>query len=213
MKRIIGLTLAAILLLMGTRAQAQIVAGAGYLYSSEKTTSIDGTTPYHGFYLGASYNIALGSGFGVAPGLYASFLLHNVNSNAGSAKTGYNVDGNDREFALNVPVRVTYNYDLGGGRSIFAFAGPAFQLGLTNSTTVTGSVSVLGLNLSGGSKVDNYEKGYMNRFNIYLGGGVGVQLGDILIHLGYDHSLLDIDTANNFVTSRGVLKVGVGIEF
>lgn len=205
--------MAAALLLLGFQANAQLIGGAGYIYSSEKTSGVDGTTPFHGFYAGASYKLDLGKGFGVAPGLYASFLLHNENANDGGAKANYNVDGNDREFALNVPVKLTYTLDLGNDRAVFAYAGPVFQLGLTNTTTVTGSVSVLGLNLSGGSKVDNYEKDYMNRFNIYLGGGIGFQLGDLLFHLGYDHSLLDIDKSTNYVTSRGQFKLGVGIEF
>jgi hypothetical protein len=86
-------------------------------------------------------------------------------------------------------------------------------MGITNTTSLSGSASILGFSRSFSGKVDNFEEGLMNRFNIFLGGGVGVQLGDIIFHIGYDHSLLDVDKADNSVTSRGQLKVGVGIDF
>lgn len=210
-----SIILAAILLLIGFQAKAQVIGGAGYLYSSEKTSGVDGTTPYHGAFVGASYNIALGSGFGVAPGLYASVLLHNVRAEAGSSKVGYNVAGSNREVALNVPVRANYSLDFGHDKSLLIYAGPIFQVGLLNTTTVTGSVSFLGLNYSDGDQVNNYDpkNGTVNRFNIYLGGGVGIQLGDFIIHVGYDHSLLDVDKLDNYVTSRGLLKIGFGLAF
>ncbi|MBR4740458.1 MAG: hypothetical protein IK074_04780 [Bacteroidales bacterium] len=212
-----SIILAAILLLLGLQANAQIIGGFGYIYSSEKSletaTGKSSTTPFHGFYLGASYNIHLVAGLGVAPGLYASFMLHKENAAGGSSKIGYNINGYRREFALNVPVNFNYAIELGNDRSVFAYAGPVFQLGLTNTTSVSGSANVGGINVSDGESVNNFEKGYVNRFNIFLGGGLGLQLGDILIHVGYDHSLLDFDKDSNLVTSRGQLKVGVGIEF
>ena len=202
-------------LFLSISAGAQLVGGAGYIYSSEKTTGIDGTHPFHGFFVGASYNFPLVSGLGVAPGLYATVLLHNDNTAAGSVKVGYNVMGSDREISLKLPVNLTYRLDLGHDRGIIAYAGPVFQLGVTNSTSVSGSVNFLGFTYGNGDSVNNYDtkKGSMNRFNVYLGGGVGVQLGDMIFHLGYDHSLMDIDKSTNYVTSRGQLIVGLALEF
>ena len=212
-----SIVVAAILLLLGIQANAQVIAGAGYIYSSEKSSPKNGgnsvTTPYHGFYIGASYNLHLVAGLGVAPGLYASFLTHKENAAGGGARIGYNINGYYREFALNLPVNLNYAIELGHDKSIFAYAGPVFQLGLTNTTTVNGSANIGGINFSDGQKEDNYAKGYANRFNIYLGGGLGVQFGDILVHAGYDHSLLDIDTDTNYVTSRGQLKIGFALSF
>ena len=167
MKKIIASVLAASLLLLGMQAHAQLIGGAGYIYSSEKTTNIDGSTPYHGAFLGASYNIPVVAGLGVAPGLYASVLLHNEGADGGSSKVGYNIAGSDREVAVNVPIHITYSLNL-GKVGLVAYAGPMFQVGLINTTTVTGSVSLLGFTYSDGGQVNNYdsEKGTMNRFNI-----------------------------------------------
>ncbi len=46
-----------------------------------------------------------------------------------------------------------------------------------------------------------------------MGGGLGFQMGDILIHVGYDRSLMNIDRETNDVISRGQLKIGFGLEF
>ncbi len=211
MKKLAILILA--LLFVGIEANAQVVAGAGYIYSSEKTSGYDSSLPYHGFFLGASYNIHLVAGLGVAPGLYASFLRHKETAAAGGVRLGYNVNGYIREFALNLPVNLNYAIDLGRERSIFAYAGPVFQLGLTNTTTVNGSATIAGVNFSDGQKIDNYAQGYANRFNIYLGGGLGVQIGDILVHVGYDRSMLDIDTDKQTVTARNQLKIGFALAF
>lgn len=213
MKKII--VIAAVLLLLGIQAKAQLVTGAGYIYSSEKYAKVDEKTPYHGGFVGVSYNIPVVAGLGVAPGVYASLLIHKEAANAGSAKTNYNIAGSRREVAVNIPVHVTYSLKLGSNIGLFAYAGPMFQVGLINTTTVTGSVSILGFNYSDGAQVNNYDsdKGTVNRFNIFLGGGAGVQLGDILFHVGYDHSLMDFDKTGSVATSRGLLKVGIGIGF
>ena len=208
-----SIVVAAILLLLGLQANAQVLAGAGYIYSSEKTSNVDGKIPYHGFYLGASYNLHLVAGLGVAPGLYASFLTHKENAAGGSSRTGFNINGYYREFALNLPVNLNYVIDLGGDKSIFAYAGPVFQMGITNTTSVSGSASIGGINFSDGETVDNYAKKYANRFNIYLGAGLGMQIGDVLFHVGYDRSMLDIDTDTNAVTARNQLKIGFDFSF
>ncbi len=215
MKKIIIGVLSAALFLIGTQSHAQVLAGAGYLFASEKTSGFDETTPYHGFYIGASYNIHLVKGLSVAPGLYANFLAHSESAGAGSAKANLFLMGTTREFALNLPVKLRYSFPLGNDRNIFAFAGPVFQLGLSNKTTVNGSVSFMGRTIGDGTKVDNYDSknGTANRFNIYLGGGVGLQLGDIIFLVGYDHNLLDVDRLENYKTGRHQLKVGISLDF
>lgn len=215
MKKFFMGALTAALFLLGTQSHAQVIVGAGYLFASEKTSGIEGTTPYHGFYLGAGYNVHLVKGLSVMPGLYVNFLAHSESADAGSAKGGVFLMGTAREFALDLPIKFKYAFNLGNERSIFAFAGPVFQLGLSNTTTLNGSVNVGPIHYGGGEKVNNYdsENGTANRFNIYLGGGLGVQLGDIIFLAGYDHNLLDVDKVNGYTTGRNQLKVGICLDF
>ena len=57
------------------------------------------------------------------------------------------------------------------------------------------------------------ENGDMNRFNIYLGGGLGFQVGDLLFTVGYDHNLLNIDKTDGVTTNRNQIKAGINFAF
>ena len=221
MRKIITSILLTALLVLCGQARAQIVPGAGYLYSSEVSVSGDSKSDpdvFNGFYVGASYKISLDGGFYVAPGLYANMLLHNESAVKGSSKAGLAVQGTYREVALNVPINLAYMYELNDNVSVMAFAGPVVQFGLISKTTVSGTanVDIFGLKFSytDGKEVNYYdsEDGSRNRFNVYLGGGVGVQVGDLLFTLGYDHNLLDIDRYDNIKTNRNQIKVGVSFN-
>lgn len=221
MKKIFVSFLAASLMLLGTTANAQLVPGAGYLFASETSTyngKTSDATSFHGFYVGASYNVPLAYGLGVAPGLYLDMLLHNENEAAGSSTLGLAFNGSYRELALNLPVNLTYSLEL-GPVNLVAFAGPVFQCGLVSKTNLTDTIQgdILGFKFSKtiGDQVNHYdsEDPLRNRFNIYLGGGLGVQVGDIMFTVGYDHNLLDIDAIDNVKTGRNQIKAGVNIAF
>ncbi len=213
MKKIFATLLAASLMLIGTQANAQLVPGAGYLFASEKTGNSEAVA-HHGFYLGASYNVPIVAGLGVAPGIYVDMLAYGKSAANGSSLANYYVAGNYREFAVNVPINVNYKYSFGNA-AIMAFAGPTFQVGIASTTTVNGSVSILGFNLSDGSKYDHYDSdhGDRNRFNMSIGGGIGFQAGDLLFTVGYDRSLLNYAKSDNYTTSRNYIKAGINFAF
>ena len=222
MKKILATVFAASLMLVGSQAYAQLVPGAGYLFASEASKSDSNkseATPYHGFYVGASYNIPLAAGLGVAPGFYVDMLLHNTNTEGGSAVAGLTLMGSYREVALNIPLNLTYSYEFGKDMAIRLFAGPVFQYGVISKTTINGTLSgsILGIkySYSDGASVNHYdaEDGSRNPFNIYLGGGLGFQVGDILFTVGYDHNLLDIDKYDGVTTNRNQIKAGINFAF
>ena len=214
MKKIFATLFAASLLLIGAQAHAQVVPGAGYFFASEKTGNADAVT-HHGFYLGASYNVPIVAGLGVAPGLYLDMLIHGEAAASGASWANYYVAGRYREFALNVPVNVNYKFNLGNNAAFLLYAGPTFQVGIASTTTVTGSVSFLGLNYSDGSKYNHYDSqnGDRNRFNMSVGGGIGFQAGDLLFTVGYDRSLLDYTKNENYKTGRNMIKAGLNLAF
>ena len=213
MKKVFATLLAASLMLIGIQANAQLVPGAGYLYASEKTGNSDAVA-HHGFYLGASYNVPIVAGLGVAPGLYVDMLAYGKSASNGGSVANYYVAGSYREFAVNVPINVNYKYSFGNA-AIMVFAGPTFQVGIASTTTVTGNVSVLGINFSDGGKYNHYDsdKGDRNRFNMSVGGGIGFQAGDILFTVGYDRSLMNYAKSENYTTSRNYIKAGINFAF
>lgn len=220
MKKIFASIFAATLLLVGTEAYAQLVPGVGYLLSLEtsNTSSDSETTPFHGFYAGVSYNIPIVAGLSVAPGLYANMLFRNGHEEYREGFAGLYLQGSYREFALNVPVNVAYSIELAGDMAIRFFAGPVFQYGLMSKTNYSGSLTIPGVSVSGGKTIKHYDSETIeiyrrNPFNIYLGGGIGFQAGDLLFTVGYDHSLLDVDKIDSYKTCRNQIKAGINFAF
>ena len=217
MKKIIASIFAASMLLMGTEAFAQLVPGAGYLLSIEKSKteklSMD-PVKLNGFYVGASYNIPLVAGLGVAPGLYADMLFYN------GAATFYQVvtaTEHYTELALNLPINLNDRFEISDNASIWAFVGPVFQVGLVARSTYNTRLDYAFIHINEGEAYNHYnsDNGDMNRFNIYAGGGLGFQVGDLLFTVGYDHNLLNIDKSSDegWKTNRNQIKVGVNFAF
>lgn len=214
MKKIFATLLAASLMLIGTQAHAQLTTGAGYFFASEKTGNSDAVA-HHGFYLGASYNIPIVAGLGVAPGLYLDMLAYGKSAANGGSMASYYVAGSYREFAVNVPINVNYKLNLGHNAAFLVYAGPTFQVGIASTTTVTGEVTILGYKVSDGGKYNHYDadKGDRNRFNMSVGGGIGFEVGDILFTVGYDRSLLNYSKSDDYTTGRNMIKAGINFVF
>ena len=136
MKKIYALVLAAALLLLGTQANAQFHIGVGYLNSTEITHYNNGDKPFsemmHGFYLGGTFNIKVAGNFGIAPGFYIDALfqeeLYREQPKYYQSRFGgFNFEsGIYRELALNVPVNLTYDFEINDNVSISSVysAGP-----------------------------------------------------------------------------------------
>ena len=220
MKKIIASVFAAALLLMGTEAFAQLVPGAGYLFSAEKgkndKTSEKEEYKLNGFYVGASYNIPLVAGLGIAPGLYADMLFYNGEAtNVYAQAVSTSVSQRYTELAINLPVNLNYRFELGDNAALWAFAGPVFQCGIVARSTYNGRIDIGPIHINEGDAYNHYdpEDGDTNRFNIYMGGGLGFQLGDLLLTVGYDHNLLNIDRTQGWKTNRNQIKVGINFAF
>lgn len=227
MKKVYTIVLAAALMLLGTQAKAQLNIGVGYLNSTEITTTTSNNNELsrmglNGLFLGASYNIEIVNGFGVAPGFYVDVLFAEYNR----AIYAYSDRRTKRKVDLNVPINLTYRYEVNDKFAILVYAGPVFQYGVSYKYNWYPKTEGI-INISGAESYNMYDKDQENKiivlsegkeriynpFNIYLGGGAGVQLGDIQIHVGYDHSLLNCARTDGYNTRRSQIKVGVNFEF
>lgn len=212
MKKILTTILAASMMLLGTTAFAQVSVGAGYVNSTMKTT-VGGNSsnlPYNGFYVGGDYTIAEGVGFGVSVGAYYSYLT--ATSSASTSIFGINIGASSKveEMYLDVPVNFNYSVDLTPSMRGFVYAGPAFSFGLSSTTQINASVG----GYSGGSgKQDLYADGNYGRFDILLGGGVGLDFGRLRFTVGYDLGMLNRVSSDNYTQKRNVLHAGIGFLF
>lgn len=211
MKKFFSTILAASLMLFGTQAFAQTSVNAGYLNSSQSfNESSSKSINSNGAYAGVSINIPLSGGFGIAPGLYYSMITNKDGSDGSILGIPVSVSSTFVEHAVNVPLYLNYNLNLASDSNIFIFAGPTAQYGLASSTKLSGGVG----EYSGDKKFDNYDNENYNRFNVYLGGGVGFQVSAIQITVGYDYGLMNLYKGDNAVkTHRSNLKLGLGFVF
>lgn len=211
MKKIYAI--AAALFLTGMLAQAQdLSAGVGYLYStmSEKVGNKTNNEVTSGAYLGVSYNIPIVDGLGIAPGFYYSIL---TGRGTGSILLGLGTGTvKFSEHALNIPLYLNYGMELGHA-NLFFFAGPTFQFGLSSKYKAEADVPLAGLIAKG--EVNNYKDLNMGRFNVYMGGGIGVDLNEILrITVGFDYGLVNLNkNGTGDKSNRYNLKIGVGYLF
>ena len=206
MKKILSTILAASLMLIGTQAFAQMSVNAGYLNSSIKVGNADPSNA-NGAYAGLSFNLPLSGALAVAPGVYYSMITSKSTANLGSIASG---SGTFMEHAINVPVYLNYNVGLSRDTKFFCYAGPTVQYGL--ASTVKYDANVLGASATTTS--DNYKNDNYNRMNVYLGGGIGVNAGGIMVTVGYDYGMMNQYKGDNAPNAhRSNLKIGVGFEF
>lgn len=209
MKKFFSIVLAASLMLIGTQAFAQASINAGYLNSTQTFENAKSTNA-NGAYFGFSYNIGFGGGFGISPGIYYSLL---ASKNAAGARV-FGVDvssaSNFTEHAVNVPVYLNWGTDLARDSRFFVFAGPTVQYGLSSKTKITGGVG----SWTTDTKLDNYKDDNRNPFNVYLGGGLGMDVASFKIIAGFDYGMINIYKGDNAAKSnRYNIKIGIGFNF
>ena len=225
MKKVLATLFAATMLLAGSQAYAQVVVGVGYLHAIENTKDSDGKAvgePDHmnGFYLGAGYNFHLGKHFGFTPGFYVDMLFQSMQMNDGasiarmgliaSASANYHYT----EVALNIPLEFNFNIAVGDKVNFFAYAGPTIQYGVMARSTLSAAYTINGTGRSGGEAFNHYGKdGDGKPFNVLLGGGIGIGMGDIQFNVGYDHTLLNISKIDGYTVSRHYIKAGFSLCF
>ena len=203
MKKIFATLLAASMMLAGVNAFAQISVGAGYVNSTSTSKAGDKKTSgdSNGFYLGASYNIGISGGLGLAPGLYYEML--------GASDKGSLWAGSTTEHYVNVPVMVNYGLELMPDCTLFFYAGPTLSCGVASNT----KLKVGGDKVSASTSVNNYDNDSYGRFDVMLGGGVGFNINRFQVKVGYNAGLLDRNSTDAIKMHRSEVHLGVGFCF
>ncbi|MBR1872477.1 MAG: PorT family protein [Bacteroidales bacterium] len=223
MKKIFTAVLAAVLLLAGTNAFAQLSVGAGWLNSTLTGTysgSKQDNETSNGLYVGASYNIHLVAGLNVAPGLYYSMITSKTGADYGKVGT---VTGKFMEHAINIPVNLNYMFDLRGVQ-LFVFAGPTFQFGLSSKytwdTTGPAAITLSAVGLKDGV-VNAYKDenaildiSHYKPFNIYMGGGVGANISEAFqVTVGFDYGLMNLYRGDTKDTKYNRYNIKIGLAY
>lgn len=184
MKKILCSLFAASMMLLGTSAFAQVSVGAGYVnskYSLKSSSTSYTSDPANGFYAGLEYSVPVGEVFGLSAGVNYEYLM-SKNYNVGG------ISGDLKEQYINVPVRLNVGFHLGDDARVFIFGGPTFNYALAGQVDLgvkVGSFEV-------GGKYDMYKDGNYNRFDVMVGGGVGLDLMErFRVTAGYDFGMFN----------------------
>ncbi len=193
MKKLISIAVAASMMLIGTTAFAQASIGAGYINETNKAKLGDTNRnlgSMNGFYAGIGYDINEGVGFGINTGVYYSYLTGQLLSLVDIV-----------EHAINIPVKPGFSATLGNGLKGFVNAGPTFVCGLSSQ------IKPLGV------AIDNYDHEFLGRFDIMVGGTIGVEINDMFrVNASYDFGVLDQfgESANGLLEHIGLKNGGSG---
>ncbi|MCQ2155656.1 MAG: porin family protein [Bacteroidales bacterium] len=162
------------LVALSATAFAQLDFGVGYLNQTMKlTVSASGYTEsesenLNGFYVGADYTVAKLGPVNVTPGAYLALSSYKE------------TNGKASFFALDIPVNFSYGIDFSSAVRGFIYAGPTFEIGIT-ADEKAGDVSY------------NMYEDMLKRFDIKLGGGIGVDINSLIrVTAGYNAGLLNL---------------------
>ncbi len=198
-------------LFVGTLAQAQIVANAGYIHAFENSKyavvgNANGYLPYKGsldgFYVGANYYYSLDkyvNGLAVLPGANISALFGRH-----AQFNSYSVS----ELALNIPVQACYTYKINDNFHVFGQTGPALQFAFTHNVRDNQGTTYSLL------RKNNRFGEARTFFNLFWGITAGVEVSELLrIEVGFDFGFLNQSRTEDYKVSRNFLHFGVGYLF
>lgn len=237
MKKLIAVIMAAAVALGMTSAQLAARGGieAGYVNSSynfKKGISKDNNYLLNGFYVGLSKDVRLFAGLHIVPGIYYTYLTDNSKDEV----LGLKLRGNASDHYLSVPIMFRYQFGLPGVK-LYVFAGPTLSAGLVAKQKYIVSGDILGSNINGEvsynlytgkiktddidisqdgeNPVEGITPDYMyNRFDVQLGGGVGIEVLKFLeVKVGYDFGLMNRYKGDAAELYRNQFYAAVGFRF
>ncbi len=210
----------------------------GYLNSTYRTKAASGevtkSDPMSGFYVGLVKDLRLFAGLSIQPGLYYSYL----NTAEKEEIPSFNLSSSYTEHGLNLPIHIKYTFDIVPAFGVYVFAGPTLSLGLAANTKISFTGEALGNTMTFDARYNSYTGNIksenipeesldqidrylpqtrMNRFDVLMGGGIGLNLVKfVTVKGGFDYGLLNRfneDMADAGTLNRMQFYISVGVMF
>lgn len=225
-------------LLMTSELPAKNGIEIGYLNSTYRTKAASGevtkSDPMSGFYVGLVKDLRLFAGLSIQPGLYYSYL----NTAEKEEIPSFNLSSSYTEHGLNLPIHIKYTFDIVPAFGVYVFAGPTLSLGLAANTKISFTGEALGNTMTFDARYNSYTgklksenipeesldqinrylpQTRMNRFDVLMGGGIGLNLVKfVTVKGGFDYGLLNRfneDMADAGTLNRMQFYISVGVMF
>lgn len=149
------------------------------------------TTYFHGGKIGATVDFDIKYGMSIQTGLYY-LMAYGTNSQSYPHLSEY-VDYSTTMYQLDIPVRFSYTIKIWKDLSLFAFAGPTFNIGLAMPEKADAHLSAITEEMTGiqSGTTNLYCKKVLS-FNFMLGAGGGIQWKNYRLQSGYDFGMHNI---------------------
>lgn len=196
-------------------AQAQMSVNAGYSIAQIKASGQPSFWQSGGFG-GLTYNVVLGTHFGIAPGAYLNIAENNDHTNDGYTVT----TANYREISANIPLLMTFRIKVAEKAFLYAFAGPELNCGISARNKVqTTSTFVNPTSVHQTQIYDYYNASsvgsdeQLRRVNVSGMVGIGARNQYANFMLGVERTLMNCRVAEAVKESSLRIFLGVGIMF
>lgn len=170
------------------------------------------STYFNGIKLGGTAEFDLKNNFSLLTGaLYNIVYSNKLQMYPSLDSVNYKTFGH----FIDIPVRLTYTYPINKNLKAFGFAGPNLNIGLfqnqQTSSTLTNELNIFN-NVTPG-KVDLYGNSIINRLNLQIGLGGGVQWKKYQIKAGYDFGISNLNAKSTGVLNQSSWYVSLAYQF
>jgi hypothetical protein len=176
-------------------ANAQKYAIQGGYVNPIRYGSNVSSTFYYGGQIGGTVNFDLKNNMSLLTGALYNFVYANkIQGYPSTTSVTYKTYGH----FLDIPVHFMYSIPLFKNVKIFGYAGPNINIGLSQKQETISTLTYPETNplYIPNDKKDLYTNSILNRFNLQIGTGGGVQWKKYQIKSGYNFGILNLDKVN-----------------
>lgn len=199
MKSTIKLLIATALVTFSLTANAQ---GFQIGYINQTTTSsinnVETSNSLDGVQAGLSYDMSIQGPVSLNYGLTYAYLFNNSENMLSTSNT--------TAHQLDLPVRLVFAFPISEDFNVFAYGGPNFSYTLANKTKTT----VAGISVTSDLYDDNSD---ISQFNLQAGVGAGLSFKKVILKVGYDWGLIDLNETDLVERKTNALTASIGIRF
>lgn len=170
------------------------------------------STYFNGIRLGGTAEYDLKNNLSLLTGVLYNFIYSDkLQMYPAQASVVYKSQGHQ----IEIPIRATYSLPITKNFKMFGFAGPNIGFGLAHSQDVTSTLTNA-LNTTYGvqpGKSDLYKNSIINRLNLQIGVGGGIQWKRYQLKSGYDFGVNNMDRTGSGIQHQNSWYVSLAYEF
>lgn len=117
--------------------------------------------------------------------------------------------------SIDIPLRFQYSVPFNKNLKAFVYGGPNLNFGIRRIRGIVSTLDTTSINFTGiTSKSENlYKSSLLNRLNLQVGLGAGLQWKKFMLKSGYDYGILNLNEGSTRKLYEGGWYVSFGYDF